>query len=105
MDATTSMTGGVTWAQLTMVGTVAASHMTMPNHWLPYSIVGRAHAWTLRKTLMLSKLHTVKISRRSCGKQKPVVLFWGCDATHVVMNENARSTNELTQNKTYCFIQ
>lgn len=46
----------VTWAQLAVVAAVAASHMSMPNHWLPYSLVARAQSWTLRKTLLLSTL-------------------------------------------------
>lgn len=49
------------WAQFALVAAVAASHMSMPNHWLPYSLVARAHGWTLRRTLALSKLLETRV--------------------------------------------
>ncbi|CAN8071498.1 unnamed protein product [Agarophyton chilense] len=44
------------WPQLAIVAAVAASHMSMPNHWLPYSLVARAHSWSVRKALLLTAL-------------------------------------------------
>lgn len=44
------------WPQLAIIAAVSASHMSMPNHWLPYSLVARAHGWSLQQTLLLSKL-------------------------------------------------
>lgn len=38
---------------------MAASHMSMPNHWLPYSLVARAHSWSLRVTLLLTTLGAI----------------------------------------------
>lgn len=42
------------YPQLALVAAVAASHMSLPHHWLPYSLVGRAHGWALRSLLLLS---------------------------------------------------
>lgn len=42
--------------QLALVAAVSASHMSMPNHWLPYSLVARAQNWSLRKALLLTFL-------------------------------------------------
>lgn len=47
--------GSSTWPQLVLLATVSLSHMSMPNHWLPYSLAARAHNWRLHDTLMLSK--------------------------------------------------
>lgn len=43
------------WAQLAVLASVSVSHMSMPNHWMPYSLVGRANNWTLQYTLFISK--------------------------------------------------
>lgn len=55
------------WTQLAVIVAVAASHMSMPNHWLPYSMVARAHSWTLRKALFLSKSTAAILHPESCN--------------------------------------
>lgn len=40
-------------SELALIAFVSASHMSMPNHWLPYSLVARAQNWPLRKCLFL----------------------------------------------------
>jgi hypothetical protein len=35
-------------AEAGLLALVSATHMAMPNHWLPYSLVGRAQKWSLR---------------------------------------------------------
>lgn len=42
--------------QLALVAAVSASHMSMPNYWLPYSLVARAQNWSLRKAIFLTFL-------------------------------------------------
>jgi hypothetical protein len=37
---------------MAMLSAMAASHMTMPHFWLPYTIVGRAQGWSLQYTLL-----------------------------------------------------
>eukprot|EP00976_Prorocentrum_cordatum_P036569 744102-Prorocentrum_minimum.AAC.1 len=36
------------------MSTVSVLHSLLPTHWLPFSVVGRAHGWTLGKTLLIT---------------------------------------------------
>eukprot|EP00241_Pyramimonas_parkeae_P011139 CAMPEP_0114261202 /NCGR_PEP_ID=MMETSP0058-20121206/20985_1 /TAXON_ID=36894 /ORGANISM="Pyramimonas parkeae, CCMP726" /LENGTH=226 /DNA_ID=CAMNT_0001376669 /DNA_START=87 /DNA_END=767 /DNA_ORIENTATION=+ len=36
------------------MSTVSVLHSLLPTHWLPFSVVGRAHGWTLSKTLLVT---------------------------------------------------
>jgi hypothetical protein len=44
---------GELFTAMAMLSVMSASHMSMPNYWLPYTIVGRAQGWTLGCTLLV----------------------------------------------------
>jgi hypothetical protein len=41
-------------AEIGLLVVVSITHMSMPNHWLPYALVGRAQGWTMSRTLFIS---------------------------------------------------
>jgi len=41
-------------AALLGMSSVSLLHSLLPTHWLPFSVVGRAHGWSLSKTLLIS---------------------------------------------------
>jgi len=43
-------------SELGVVAAIAASHMSMPNHWLPYALMGAARKWSARGTLFVTFL-------------------------------------------------
>lgn len=43
-------------SELGVVAAIAASHMSMPNHWLPYALMGAGQKWSARRTLFVTFL-------------------------------------------------
>jgi len=41
-------------AALLGMSSVSLLHSLLPTHWLPFSVVGRAHGWSLSKTLLIT---------------------------------------------------
>ena len=41
-------------AALLGMSSVSLLHSLLPTHWLPFSVVGRSHGWSLTKTLLVS---------------------------------------------------
>eukprot|EP00177_Eucheuma_denticulatum_P003408 GFKZ01006160.1.p1 GENE.GFKZ01006160.1~~GFKZ01006160.1.p1 ORF type:complete len:321 (+),score=45.28 GFKZ01006160.1:661-1623(+) len=56
MAAAAAALTGELKTELALVAAVSASHMSMPNHWLPYALVARAQNWSLPKALFLTFL-------------------------------------------------
>lgn len=41
-------------SELFVLAVVSASHMSLPNHWLPFLLVGQAQGWALRSIVLMS---------------------------------------------------
>lgn len=49
------------FGELAVVVGVCAAHMSMPNHWLPYALMGIGQGWPLRRALLISTSSTRRL--------------------------------------------
>lgn len=61
------MTGAVPSLLLLTAATTAAIHTLIPDHWLPFVLVGRARGWSARTTAMVSGFSAVVHTLLSIG--------------------------------------
>lgn len=108
-------------SELGVVAAIAASHMSMPNHWLPYALMGAGQKWGARRTIfvtflgatghvattiatvsILSQLGGAVLSheayrRFSCGFLLVIGLFYGY--TYVVRRERGSCCESKDETK------
>ena len=53
------MSGAVSWLLLLTAAATAAFHTLIPDHWLPFVLVGRARGWSIRTTAAVSGFSAV----------------------------------------------
>jgi hypothetical protein len=71
---------------MAMLSAMAASHMTMPHFWLPYTIVGRAQGWSLQYTLLVgtsSMEHVLKSTNNHAPTSSATTTTFSSSLLHV----------------------
>mmetsp|Transcript_2205 Transcript_2205/g.3803 ORF Transcript_2205/g.3803 Transcript_2205/m.3803 type:complete len:279 (+) Transcript_2205:208-1044(+) len=42
------------WTEVVLVVSISAGHMSLPSHWLAFTLTSRAHGWSMSKTLWVT---------------------------------------------------